>query len=1221
MAKRRLEYIYYLNTNNRKISEFKGVSAADTELMCLGTIDKIAILPSKSEVRLFVNLPKYIDEKELSNMRGVLTKKLPSDLAVNFKIKYKDIAPKQYFAVHFLEIIEEISHRFKRMKSITSLAKYEFLSENKVTVYLLSKFFVKEAKSEKLDEILRMKVKKYTGKDINVHIEVGDFAAESNSIAQRLKQADEKILSVAKDLQQQEKSIVYGRIYNYKTSKIKDLAEGRNIRIIGQCIRYTTKRSNGSIYNEMLIYTEPGSIFIKFFTDKRNPLFREIETDTRYIIDGTPTTDMRSGELMVAAKGILLDAEKEEVKYDCEPRIELHLHTKYSALDSLVDIKKLIHTAKAYKMQALAVTDHGVVHSFPEFFNQAKKAGIIPILGAELYAMEKEGDKKAFHITALVKNKIGLKNIYKIISLCHIKYFYRTPRIPLSVLHEYREGLLFGSACSNGKLFFSIIKNLDGGYIEEIVKEYDYLEIMPIDNNDYLLRDGHYTREKLKEINSRIYQLGKKFGIPVVATGDVHYLEKEDYIVRNILQIGSGFESVTKKPNLFLRRTSELLDEFSYLGTNGAREVVLENPQKLIQSIEEVNPVPDGFYPPVIADSEEKLLKRVWDRSQELYGTPLPPEVKSRIEYELNLITTHKFSVLYYMAMQLVDYARGDGGIVGSRGSVGSSFAAFLAQITEVNPLKPHYLCLNCKYIEFSKNASAGPDLPDKKCPKCGSSLTKDGFNIPFEVFLGFNGEKVPDIDLNFSEKFQTKVHKFTEKLYGENNVYRAGTYSTLQEKNAIGYVMKYIENTGVPINRAEMFRLAKGIIGVKKTTGQHPGGLIVLPENKEIYDFCPVQYPANNKKAGVVITHFEYHSMEQQLVKLDILGQDSPTMLEILRDFTGFNPENVPLDDVGTLKLFRDLSPLSLSKTKLGTDLGVLGIPEFGTNFVQGILRVVRPKTFDELVRISGLAHGTNVWQNNAEILFKEGKTRALKELICARDDVMLYLIDKGLDKFTSFKIMETVRKKNKFLSDAQKKDMKQHKIPGYIIDSCDKIQYLFPKAHAVAYTIMSFRIAYFKLNYPLQYYAAYFTIKRDDFDIETALSGLNGIENEMKRIRGLKYGAATAKDRGKSALFPVIKEMVLRGFEFLPPDIYKSDAFIFKPIPDENKILTPLSAIPTLGTKVAVNIIRERSKLHFKSWDDIRIRTKLTKSTIQVLDRFNALGDLPENEQTLLF
>ncbi len=828
-------------------------------------------------------------------------------------------------------------------------------------------------------------------------------------------------------------------------------------------------------------------------------------------------------------------------------------------------------------------------------------------------------NEETFHIIILAKNQIGLKNLYKLVSLSHLNYFYRKPRIPKSILNKYREGLIIGSACEAGELYKGVLKNKDFSEIREIVEFYDYLEIQPIGNNNHLIRNGMVKdEEELKDINKKIVGLGERFHKPVVATGDVHFLDPEDEIYRRILMYGQGYSDADMQPPLFFKTTDEMLEEFSYLGKEKAREVVIYNTQKIAHKIDDLKPIPKGTFPPVIEGAEEELKKLTYENAKSIYGDPLPEIVEKRLKKELNSIIKHGYAVMYIIAQKLVTKSLEDGYLVGSRGSVGSSFVATMSEITEVNPLVPHYVCPQCKYSEFIEDGSvaSGIDLPDKECPKCSSKLRKDGHDIPFEVFLGFEGDKEPDIDLNFAGEYQPVAHKFTEELFGEGYVYRAGTIGTIAEKTAYGFVRKYFDEKNQYIHPAEINRLVKGCTGVKRTSGQHPGGVMIVPRYKDIYDFTPIQYPANDKTSGVITTHFDYHSISGRILKLDILGHDVPTIIRMLEDITDIDAQKIPLDDEKTMKLFTSTEPLGVTKEEINTEVGTLGIPEFGTKFVRQMLMDTGPTTFAELVRISGLSHGTDVWLNNAQELVKNG-TANLSEVISTRDDIMLYLIYKGLDKKRAFKIMEKVRK-GKGLSEDDEKHMKKIGVPNWYLDSCKKIKYMFPKAHAVAYVMMSFRIAYYKVYYPEAFYATYFTTKADDFDAALILKGKEVVKEKIKELEGLG-NEKTAKEKNLLTILEVVLEMYSRGYGFKKVDLYKSDSDKF--LLRDKGIIPPLKSLQGVGETASRNIVKEREKGEFISIEDFANRTKVSKTVIEALKEHNCFCGLPESNQMSLF
>ena len=837
----------------------------------------------------------------------------------------------------------------------------------------------------------------------------------------------------------------------------------------------------------------------------------------------------------------------------------------------------------------------------------------------ELNSNKDLSKEETYHIILLVKNLVGLKNLYKLVSESHINYFYRRPRIPKSLLESHREGLILGSACESGELYRAIISNRGKNDIEDIVRFYDFLEIQPIGNNAHLIRNGKVKNEdQLRQINMDIYGLGKRFNKPVVATGDVHFLEPEDEVYRRILMYGQKFSDADQQAPLYFKTTDEMLDEFAYLGEKSAYEVVVTNTNLINDMVEEIIPIPEGTYPPIIDGVEDELKEITYKRAAEVYGSPLPEIVSERLDRELNSIIKNGYAVMYIIAQKLVWKSLEDGYLVGSRGSVGSSFVATMSGITEVNPLVPHYICPECKYNEFfdDGSVSSGSDLEDKDCPVCGARLNKDGQDIPFEVFLGFEGDKEPDIDLNFAGEYQAVAHKYTEELFGKGYVFRAGTIGTIADKTAYGFVKKYFEEKDININSAEINRLVKGCTGIKRTSGQHPGGVMIVPKHKDILDFTPIQYPADDKKSGVITTHFDYNAISGRILKLDILGHDVPTIIRMLEDITGVDPTKIALDEARTMKLFTSCEPLGISDKDFNCKVGTLGIPEFGTKFVRQMLIDTKPEKFSDLVRISGLSHGTDVWLNNAQNLVKDN-VAPLGRVISTREDIMLNLINAGMDKKKSFKIMEKVRK-GKGLTDEDEKEMREYGIPEWYIDSCKKIKYMFPKAHAAAYVMMSFRIAYFKVYYPQAFYTTYFTIKVNDFDADLVIKGKDFISKKINELEKLGNGA-TAKEKNLLTVLEVALEMYLRGFKIQRVDIYKSDSDKF--IIDENGILPPLKSLEGLGENVARKIIEEREISKFISIEDLVNRGKVSKPVLEVLTNHGCLKDLPYSNQISLF
>lgn len=836
---------------------------------------------------------------------------------------------------------------------------------------------------------------------------------------------------------------------------------------------------------------------------------------------------------------------------------------------------------------------------------------------------------RAYHAIILVKNYTGLRNLYELVSMAHIDYFFRRPRIPKSKFMQMREGLILGSACEAGELYRALLDGEPKQRIEELVHFYDYLEIQPLGNNKFMIDsprvENIHSMEDIKNMNRKIVELGETYGKPVVATCDVHFIDPDDAAYRKIIMAAEGFPDADNQPPLYFRTTDEMLAEFDYLGEEKAREVVITNTNLIADQIEKIKPIPDETFPPKIEGADEQLRQICMDKAHSIYGDPLPPLVQERLETELNSIISNGYAVLYIIAQKLVWKSVADGYLVGSRGSVGSSFAANMAGITEVNSLPPHYVCPNCKYSDFDSDLvksyameeASGCDMPDMNCPKCGTLMHKDGHDIPFQTFLGFEGDKEPDIDLNFSGEYQQTAHAYTEELFGVGHVFKAGTIGTLADKTAYGFVKKYFDEREITAHNAEITRLMNGCTGVKRTTGQHPGGLMVVPSDHNIYEFCPIQRPANDVNSTVTTTHFDYHSISGRLLKLDLLGHDDPTVIRMLYDLTGVNPQTVPLGDPATMSLFESPAALGVTAEDIGCETGTLGIPEFGTKFVRGMLLDTKPKTFADLLRISGLSHGTDVWLGNAQTLIENG-TITLKETISTRDSIMIYLINKGVDKKKSFKIMEKVRK-GKGLTDEDIADMKAADVPDWYIESCQKIKYMFPKAHAAAYVMMAFRIAYFKINYPEAYYATYFTVRAcDDFDYSCMCKGMDVAKAAMREIHA-KGMEATAKDKAKMTVLELIVEFYARGFKFLPIDLYKSDSRKF--IVTEEGLIPPFNSLQGLGTNAAQSIVDGRAAGEFHTIEELKERTSLGRSLIDLLKENGVLNGIPETNQLSLF
>ena len=969
------------------------------------------------------------------------------------------------------------------------------------------------------------------------------------------------------------------------------------------------------------------------------------------MVENAPTIDVILPKFIEFCQGTVLVAhnagfDTSFIKHNCK---KLNIEYDFTHVDTMEMARYLHPNMARFNLDAVckaenlvnehhhrAVDDAEVTSKiFEKFIVKLENENIFDL--TQLNAHSKPGTEqikkmKPHHCIVLAKNDLGRINLYRLVSESHIKYYSRYPRVPKTLLAEYREGLIIGSACEAGELYRAIVDGRDDSEIARIANFYDYLEIQPVGNNEFMIRSDKYedinSVKDLQNINKQIVALGEEFNKPVVATCDVHFLDPEDEVYRRIIMANKGFDDADQQAPLYLHTTDEMLEEFAYLGLAKAHEVVVENTNMIADMVERIHPVRPDKCPPVIEHSEEDLRRICETRAHEVYGPELPEIVAARLERELNSIIGNGYSVMYIIAQKLVWKSNEDGYLVGSRGSVGSSFAATMAGITEVNPLPPHYRCPNCFYVDFDgpevketiDKGLSGVDMPDKICPKCGKPLVKDGFDIPFETFLGFKGDKEPDIDLNFSNEYQSKAHKYTEVIFGEGQTFKAGTVSTLADKNAVGYVLKYFEKRDIKKRRAENERIAKGVEGVKSTTGQHPGGVVVLPNGEDIYSFTPVQHPAN-KDTDIVTTHFDYHKIDANLLKLDILGHLDPTMIKRLEDLTGINATEIPLDDKGVMSLFQSTDALGIKPEDImGTPLGTLGIPEFGTDFAMQMLVEAKPQYFTDLVRIAGLAHGTDVWLGNAQDLILNG-VATITEAICTRDDIMVYLIHMGLDPAESFTIMERVRKgvvaKGKCKEwPTYKEHMKEHGVPDWYIGSCEKIKYMFPKAHAAAYVMMAWRVAYCKINYPLAYYAAFFSIRAGGFDYEKCCQGKARCEQEIKNLKALPNPSATDKDT--LIALRLCQEMYARGFEFLPMDLYQSDSRYFKIV--DGKLLPPFNVISGMGDKAAEQLQIAAAQGKFLSQDEIRDRGKVSQTILDKMVELGIVKDLPKSNQLSL-
>lgn len=1003
------------------------------------------------------------------------------------------------------------------------------------------------------------------------------------------------------------------------------------------------KVQNGKIVDKFSTFVNP-QVPIPFRIEQLTSINDSMVIDAPVIADILPEfMKFCEGCVMVAHNA---DFDMSFIKKNCQ---RLDIPCKPTIVDTVALARVLLPNLNRFKLDTVAkalgvslenhhraVDDAGcTAEIFVKFIEMLRERGMSTL--DEVNAMGTSSVQNVqkmptYHAIILATCDQGRTNLYKLISLAHIKYYHRRPRIPKSEFIRYRDGLLIGSACEAGELYRAILNGRPEEEISRLVNFYDYLEIQPLGNNAFLVRDEDSpvaSNDDLIEINKKIVRLGEQFHKPVVATCDVHFLDPEDEIYRRIIMAGQGFKDADEQAPLFLRTTEEMLKEFAYLGSEKAEEVVITNTNRIADMCEKISPVRPDKCPPVIENSDQMLRDICYNKAHKMYGDPLPEIVQERLDRELNSIISNGYAVMYIIAQKLVWKSNEDGYLVGSRGSVGSSFVATMSGITEVNPLHAHYLCKHCQYSDFdsdlvkSFSGRSGCDMPDKLCPRCGKPLSKEGFDIPFETFLGFKGNKEPDIDLNFSGEYQSKAHKYTEVIFGEGQTFKAGTIGTLADKTAFGYVKNYYEERGVHKRNCEIDRIVLGCVGVRRTTGQHPGGIVVLPMGEQIYTFTPVQHPANDMTVDITTTHFDYHSIDHNLLKLDILGHDDPTMIRMLQDLTGVDPTQIPLDDKAVMSLFQDTSALGITPDDLvNCQLGALGIPEFGTDFAMGMLIDTQPKEFSDLVRIAGLSHGTDVWLGNAQTLIQEKKA-TISTAICTRDDIMIYLIGMGLDSEESFKIMENVRKGIVAKGKCDKwpdwkQDMIDHNVPDWYIWSCEKIKYMFPKAHAAAYVMMAWRIAYCKVFYPLAYYAAYFSIRATAFSYELMCQGKEKLEGYMHEYEKRK-DELSKKEQDTYKDMRLVQEMYARGFEFLPLDIYKSEPHHFQIV--DGKLLPALNTIDGLGDNAAVAIAEAAKDGIFLSKDDFRERTKVSKTTIELMSDLGLFGDMPESNQLSLF
>lgn len=1390
-----------------------------------GQLDKVKYLLLDNESKSCIIIPeKALDTEEIKNLQEIIQKKL-----TNYEIDvYNNLSPEMELKFIWPQILSEIKESFPHINGWLERARIN-IEGSVLLITVESKVACKNITTPSFLKFIRSRILFYLNMDLSIEVQNGNFIeevelADTFSLENEIfkgkddKQSKSKNKRVANN---EIKEVVYGEEIKADITHRLNEIEGEIDNIVVEGIVFEIeeiKTRKGNSFFVINITDKSNSITIKLFPGRKDGLNNQLAEGDYIKVKGCVQYDKYSREMTLIADDINKLPRKEKEDKAPEKRIELHLHTKMSAMDSVVDVDEIVKQAAQWGHPAIAITDHGVVQAFPDACRAGQKYGIKILYGIEAYlvddgepivfnpvrkeieeitftvfdfettglnsysdeiieigavklkggkvveefgsfikpnkeippkiteltginndmvseapvldevinrfvdfigdsvlvahnagfdygflrsALRKAEIKKdiftvvdtlnlsravfpdlknhrlntlcnhtgivlenhhravddaracaqllerllqelsnqetgyledlnrlttridwknmpAYHIVILARNKEGLKDLYRLVSSSHLNYFYRRPRILKSELIHMRDNLLLGSACEAGQLFRSIIENKDSYEIEKIARFYDYLEIQPIGNNSFLINREVNNEDDLKEINKRIYRLGKKLRKPVVATGDVHFIYPEDEIFRKVLQDGQGYDQSEEQAPLYFRTTEEMLEEFAYLGDYGAKEVVIKNPAQIANSIDELQPLPDGLYTPEIDGADLQIREMTYKKAHELYGENLPEIIKQRLEKELEAIINNGFSVIYLISHKLVKKSLDDGYLVGSRGSVGSSLVATMCGITEVNPLPPHYRCPECDYVEFVQDSKigVGVDLPDLECPQCGQKCIKDGFNIPFEVFMGFEGDKVPDIDLNFSGEYQGEIHRHTEELFGRDYVFRAGTISTIASRTAFGFVKGFMEDNNLTLNNAEVKRLVKGCTGVRRTTGQHPGGLMVVPRHLDVHDFTPIQYPANDQNSEVRTTHFDYHSISGRILKLDLLGHDDPTSLRMLQDLTGVRPEEIPLDDPDTMAIFSSVESLGVKPEDIGTTIGTLGIPEFGTAFVRQMLMDTRPTTFAELVRISGLSHGTDVWLNNAQELIRSGQAR-LSEVISVRDDIMNYLINKGLEPGRAFWIMEKVRK-GKGLKEEDELYMKENGVPDWYIESCKKIKYMFPKAHAAAYVMMAFRIAYFKVHYPEAFYATYFTTKAADFDAELICKGYEQLLNYKNELEE-KGNELTAKEKNVMTILEIAIEAMARGIRFTKVDLYNSDATIFK-ITDKG-LLPPLISLQGLGSSAAQNIAATREEGEFLSIEDLVNRSRISKTVLEIMQQHGTLDGLPEKNQLSLF
>lgn len=1240
------------------------------------TVESIEASLAERSVSMLVSFPAPIDSAVIKKARAELIRVMNLhrlDLGMHF--------PPETFDINYMaSFVKEIYEHFPASRTILEGATYN-LNGDKLTVELAA-----NGKDVLVnlgcDKFIRQTIDRRFERLIAVEFVSNVSAQDDIKVLEELQKKENQKIAVASPManpvavskapvQKKPKERTYddlpisitnakplfGTLVKGKPKPIKEcLPEDGEVVVWGDVFSLETRESKDGRYSiiNFNITDYTSSYPVKVFGEKKKceDLVENLKDGKTVLVRGAINMDTYMHTYLITARAVTEIEKIEKQDNAPEKRVELHLHTNMSAMDGMTSAKELVSRAIAWGHKAIAITDHGVVQAFPEACNTAAKAGIKIIYGMEGYLVDDDAfyddygfgvddeipaeyiDKvraeKTYHIIIIAKNTQGLKNLYKLITDSNLKFFKRRPRIPRHRLMQLREGLIIGSACEAGELYRALVDQKSDEDVLRIASFYDYLEIQPNGNNAFMLRsqDERYERfktvEDLENVDRQIIHIADKLGKMVVATCDVHFIDPGNAVFREILMTSMGFSDASQQAPLYFRTTDEMLAEFAYLGEETAKEVVITNPNKIADLCESgMTPFPRGTFPPSLEGADEDLTRICWERTKKDYGDPVPENVANRLEKELKSIISNGFGVLYMIAQKLVQNSEEHGYYVGSRGSVGSSFVAHAAGISEVNPLPPHYICKKCKHSEFFMDGSVGSgyDLPPKDCPNCGIPMHRDGHDIPFETFLGFKGDKQPDIDLNFSGEYQFYAHRYTEELFGIDHTFKAGTIGTIADKTAYGFVKKWLEVKGITVNRAEEDRLTKGCTGVKRTTGQHPGGMVVVPASNDAEDFTPIQHPADDVSGGLRTTHFDFHSLHDTILKLDNLGHDVPTLYRHLEDSTGINVFDVDICDPKLYELLTSPEPLGVTAEEIGCETGTLSLPELGTPFVRGMLMEAKPKNFSDMLQISGLSHGTDVWLGNAQELIKNG-TCTISEVIGTRDNIMVYLMHKGLEPDMAFKIMEIVRKGNatKLLTEAHIKAMKEHNVPDWYIDSCMKIKYMFPKAHAAAYVSAAMRLAWYKVYKPTEYYATYMTVRGEDLDTVAIMEGRGAVKQLMNSIIN-KGHEATAKEENMYVAMQVVNEMMARGVEFLPIDLYKSHATVYKL--EDGKIRLPFMSMAGTGESAAVALMKARDdgEGEYMSRDDLQQRAGISKSVMETLDSCGALEGLPQSTQMSFF